>query len=83
MAKGVSQVQDVDYLQTFSPTPSSARHLIFLAAVTNEHGLKIFHLDVGRAFFPAKLHAEIYMKLPSVCYILAKIFRLNIYHHIV
>ena len=41
VAKGFSQVQDVDYFQTFAPTPSSASVKI-LAAVANEHGLKIF-----------------------------------------
>ena len=38
-----------------------------LAAVANEHGLKIFHLDVAQAFVRAKLDHEIYMKLPGGC----------------
>ena len=45
VAKGFSQVQDLEYFQTFAPTPSSASIKI-LAAVTNEQGLKILHLDV-------------------------------------
>ena len=57
-------MQDVDYFQTFAPTPSSASVKI-LAAVANEHGLEIFHLDVAEAFVRAKLDAEIYMKLPG------------------
>ena len=63
VAKGFSQVQDVDYFRTFAPTPSSASVKI-LAAVANDHGLKIFHLDVAQAFVRAKLDAEIYMKYP-------------------
>ena len=77
VAKGFSQVQDVDYFQTFAPTPSSASVKI-LAAVANEHGLKIFHLDVAQAFVRAKLDAEIYMKLPGGCGDMSgKIVRLN------
>ena len=77
VAKGFSQVQDVDYFQTFAPTPSSASVKI-LAAVANEHGLKIFHLDVAQAFVRAKLDTEIYMKLPGGCGDMSgKIVRLN------
>ena len=50
VAKGFSQVEDVDYFQTFAPTPSSASAII-VAVVANEHGLKIFHLDVAQALF--------------------------------
>ena len=64
VAKGFSQVQDVDYFQTFEPTPSSASIKI-LAAVANKQGLKILHSDVAQAFVRAKLDAEIYMKLPD------------------
>ena len=45
VTKDCSQVRDVDFFQTFAPTPSSASNKI-LAAVANEHGAKIFHLDV-------------------------------------
>ena len=66
MAKGFSQVQDVDYFRAFAPTPSSASVKI-LAAVANEHGWKIFHLNVAQAFVRANLDAEICMKLPDGC----------------
>ena len=66
MAKGFSQVQSVDYFQTFAPTPSSASVNI-LAAFANEHGLTMFHLDVAHAFVRAKLDVEIYMNLPDGC----------------
>ena len=63
VAKGFSQVQDVDYFQTFAPTPSSAS-IKTLAAVANEQGLKIFYLEVAQAFVRAKLDAEIYINYP-------------------
>ena len=61
VAEGFSQVQHVDYFQTFAPTPSSASVKI-LAAVANEPGLKISHLDVAQDVVRAKLDHE-YMKL--------------------
>ena len=48
-------MQDVDYFQTFAPAPSSASVKI-LAAVANEHGLKILLLDVAQAFVRVKLN---------------------------
>ena len=63
VAKGFSQVQDVGYFQTFTPTPSSAS-INILAVVANEHGLKIFLLDVAQAFVRAKLDDKIYMNYP-------------------
>ena len=59
-------MQDVEHFQTLAPTPSPASIKI-LAAVANEQGLKILHLDVEQAFIRAKLDAEIYMKLPDGC----------------
>ena len=77
MAKGFSQVQDVDYFRAFAPTPSSASVKI-LAAVANEHGLNIFRLDIAQAFVRGKLEAEIHMKLPDGCGDMpGKIVRLN------
>ena len=66
MAKGFSQVQNVGYLQTFAPTPSSASVKI-LAAVANEYDLKIFQLDVAQAFVRARLDHDIHLKLPGEC----------------
>ena len=62
VAKGFSQVQDVDYFQTFAPTPPSAS-IVIMTAVAHEPGLKIFLLDASQAIIRAKLDAEIYMNL--------------------
>ena len=61
-----SQVQDVDYIQTFALSPASAS-VKFLTDVANEYGPKIFHFDVAQGFVRAKLDLEIYMKLPDGC----------------
>ena len=38
-----------------------------IAAVTNEKGLPVFHLDVSQAFAQAPLEKEIHMRLPPGC----------------
>ncbi|CAM9432429.1 unnamed protein product [Ascophyllum nodosum] len=42
-AKGFTQVQDVDYHETTSPTPASALVKV-IATIANEKGLPVFHL---------------------------------------
>ena len=66
MPKGFSQVQDVDYFQTFAPTPASAS-VKFFADVANEYGPKIFLFDIAQGFVRAKLDLEIYMKQHDGC----------------
>ena len=65
VAKGSTQVQDVDYRETTSPTPASAP--VKMIAIVNEKGLPVFHLDVSRAFVQAPLEEEMYMRLPPGC----------------
>ena len=60
VAKGFTQVQDVDYHDTISPTPASAP-VKTIAAIANEKGLPVFHLDVSQAFVQAPLEEEMYM----------------------
>ena len=59
MARGFSQVWNVDYFEAFAPTPSSASAKC-LTAVSNECGLKIFHSAVAQAFVGANLDREIF-----------------------
>ena len=63
VAKGFTQVQDIDYHETTSPTPASAP-VKMIEAIANEEGLPVFHLDVSQAFVQAPLEEEIYMRLP-------------------
>ena len=66
VAKGFTQVQDVDYHETTSPTPASAP-VKMIAAIANEKDLPVFHLDVSQAFVQAPLEEKIYMCLPPGC----------------
>ena len=66
VAKGFSQVAGVDYNETTSPTPAAAP-VKMIAAVANENGLPVHHLDVSQAFVQAPLKEDIFMRLPPGC----------------
>ena len=65
MAKGFSHVAGVDYNETTSPTPAAAP-VKMIAAVANEKGLPVYHLDVSQAFVQVPLKEDIFMRLPGV-----------------
>lgn len=64
VAKGFSQVQGVDYTDTFSPV---VRHttLRLLFALSVQLNLDITHLDVTTAFLYGILEEDIYIQIPE------------------
>ena len=66
VARGFTQIRDVDYTHSSSPCPSSASVKLILA-VANERGLPLRHFDVAQAYIRASLDEEVYMKLPGGC----------------
>ena len=63
MARGFSQVEGVDYEETFAPVAryTSIRSIISIAA---EMGWKIHQMDVKTAFLNGFIQEEVYIEQP-------------------
>ena len=66
VARGFTQIRDVDYTHSSSRCPSSASIKLVLAVV-NEKGLPLHHFDVAQAYIRASPDEEVYTKLPGGC----------------
>ena len=64
VAKGFSQVEGIDYSETFAPVAkmNSIRLVLSLAA---SQGWTVYQMDVKSAFLHGDLHEEIYMEQPQ------------------
>ena len=77
VAMGYSQVEGVDYFETFAPTASATSNRL-IAALACKLDWDLRHLDVDQAFIQSELDTEIYLRLPSGCGKMSgKVVRLN------
>jgi len=64
VAKGYSQVEGIDYNETFSPTPRMSTIRLF-AQVAKQNDFDIHQMDVKAAFLNAPIDCEIYVEQPQ------------------
>jgi len=64
VAKGYTQVEGLDYSETFSPT-ADLTSLRVLMQLTAQHDLKLHQMDVKAAYLHAPIDYEIYMEQPQ------------------
>ena len=63
VARGFSQIQGVDYFDTFAPTPSTSS-IRLLVCVAPERDLEPYHFDAEQAFVQNELDTDVYMRMP-------------------
>ena len=66
VARGFTQREGVDYLETFSPCPC-VPSIRLLTAIACELGLDLCHFDAEQAFVQSTLDEEVYLRLPQGC----------------
>ncbi|KAK1631891.1 hypothetical protein QYE76_006206 [Lolium multiflorum] len=63
VAQGYSQVEGVDFGETFAPV-ARLESIRILLAFASHHGFKLQQMDVKSAFLNGPLHEEVYVKQP-------------------
>ena len=76
VAMGYSQVEGVDYFETFAPTASPTSNRL-VAAMACKLDWDLRHLDADQTFIQSELDTDIYLRLPLGCGSSGKVVILN------
>ena len=71
VARGFSQREGADYLETFSPYPC-VPSIRLLTAIACELGLDICQFHAEQAFVQSKLEEDVYLRMPQGCRALSR-----------
>jgi hypothetical protein len=63
VAKGYSQVEGLDYGETFAPV-ARLEAICILLAYASSHKMKLFQMDVKSAFLNSFINEEVYVEQP-------------------
>lgn len=64
VAKGYSQVEGIDFFETFAPTVKAATLRVMLV-IANHKKMKLHHFDVRAAYLNGTIEEELYMEQPQ------------------
>jgi hypothetical protein len=64
VAQGFSQVEDLDFGETFTPVPRLETIRILLAFAMSK-GFKLYQIDVKNAFLNGVIQEEVYVRQPQ------------------
>ena len=64
VVRGFSQVEGIDYFETFAPI-SKINYIRFLLSLVDSQGWTIFQMDVKSALLHRDLHEDNYMDQPQ------------------
>jgi hypothetical protein len=66
VAQGYSQVEGLDFGETFDPVTRLEVIRILLAFAASK-GFKLYQMDVKSAFLNGVIHEELYVRQPLIC----------------
>ena len=70
VAQGHTQVEGIDFNETFAPV-ARLEAIRILLAYANHHDITLYQMDVKSAFLNGKLEEEVYVAQPQVLKILS------------